>query len=288
MPKVSQQVVEGRRREAAGLLRAHRYLGVVDLAGRLGVSVATARRDLAALAGAEGNAVRRTFGGAVADYARRFASFDDRRPVNAAAKAAIAARAVALVADLPAGATLFLDAGTTCDAVAERLASDRAAAASDGDVAAPLDVVTHSLAVADHLADAPGVAVHVLGGRLLPRQSVLLDERTVTAAGRRRYALALLGAEGFDASGAWNSAQGVVALQRAVIGRSARCALCLDATKLGRRAPARLGPWSALGDLVTDADPAFLRRAGIDPGAGRTPRTPRASGAVGTATEASR
>ena len=120
--------------------------------------------------------------------------------------------------------TVFLDAGTTVFAVAERLHRRPIA----------LRVVTNSLAVAERLAGVRGVDVDLLGGRLLASQSVLLGEQAVRAAAFYDFDVALLGAEGFDAAGASNSTEDVVAMQRAVVACSKRHAICADADE-GRR-----------------------------------------------------
>lgn len=239
MPRVAQRDIDERRRAMAALLRARAYLPVAELCRKFGVSEPTARRDLAALS--QQKVVRRTFGGALADYDRRFAAFAERLKIAPRAKNRIAAAAAGLI---EVGTTVFLDAGTTVFAVAERLRR-----LPVGDVRA----VTNSLAVAEHLAGARGVEVHLLGGRLLPSQSVLLGPEACRAAARYRYDLALFGAEGFDADGASNSTADVVALQRAVAARAARHAVCADARKLGVRAPAALLAWAEVDRLITDA-----------------------------------
>ncbi len=238
MARVAQRDIDDRRRAMTALLRERSYLPVGDLCRRFGISEATARRDLVALAGQR--AVVRTFGGAMADYDRRFAPFADRLKVAPRAKARIAAAAVSLLA---AGMTVFLDAGTTVSAVAERVRRRPI----------PLRVVTNSLAVAERLGGIRGVGVDLLGGRLLPSQSVLLGRETCRAAAFYRYDWAVLGAEGFDAAGVWNSTADVVALQRVVVGRSRRHAVCADASKAGRAAPALLLPWDELDLIITDA-----------------------------------
>jgi DeoR/GlpR family transcriptional regulator of sugar metabolism len=234
-------------------------MGVADVAKHLKVSLNTARRDLAALA--ESSEATRTLGGAVAAYDRRFASFADRAERGAAAKRRVAGRAAKLVRQLPAGSRVFLDAGTTLALVAALLAKRPFAA----------EIVTNSLAVADRLGVAK-VPVRVLGGTLMPRQAALLDEQTVRAAAELDYDLALCGAEAIDASGAWNSDNSVVELQRAVIGRCRRVALCVDASKLAARAPALLASWDEIDLLITDADPAGLREQEIRLGRGRVLR----------------
>ena len=102
------------------------------------------------------------------------------------------------------------------------------------------------------------VDVTVLGGRLLARQSVMLDDSTIAAVGSFDVDVALLGAEAFDASGAWNSHNDVAALQRAVMARSKMIFLCVDAEKLGRRGPALLATWDEPIRLITDATRAAL------------------------------
>ncbi|MEM7806788.1 MAG: DeoR/GlpR family DNA-binding transcription regulator [Planctomycetota bacterium] len=270
MPKVAQHIVEARRARAAALLREHRYLGVGEVAKRLGVSENTARRDLAVLA--ERSQAQRTFGGAVAasdhlqDWNRRFASFAARLESAADAKRAVADRAAKLI---ESDMTVFVDAGSTGAFVAEALAAMSVRGVT---------VFTHSLAVAARLGRAEHVVVQVLGGRLLARQAALLDESTLEHASALRCDLAILGAEAFDASGAWNSINEVVDLQRRVIVASDTTAVCCDATKCSRRAPALLAGWDEIDLLVTDASAADLRRAGVPGGRERVlrPRSKRA------------
>jgi DeoR/GlpR family transcriptional regulator of sugar metabolism len=90
---------------------------VAGLAGELGVSEMTIRRDLGVLA--DQQLVEKVHGGAV--LARGGATephFATKRRINAAAKAAIAEAAVAMVHD---GMTVALSAGTTTWQVAQRL-----------------------------------------------------------------------------------------------------------------------------------------------------------------------
>ena len=238
MPRVAQREIDGRRRAMTVLLRDRSYLPVAELCRQFGISEATARRDLVALS--EQKAVVRTFGGAMADYDRRFAPFADRLNVAAAAKARIA---VAARARLSAGMTVFLDAGTTLFALADLLRRKPL----------KLRVVSNSLAVAERLAGVKEIEVDLLGGRMLPRQSVMLGELTCRAAAMYRFDLALLGAERFDDRGLWNSTDEVVRLQHAVMRRARRFAVCADASKAGAPAPALLMGWKKLDLLITDA-----------------------------------
>ena len=66
--KVAYEVVKARRDQLAQLLAEHQYLPLAEVCARLGISEATARRDLTALE--RDHAITRTYGGAVGDYNR--------------------------------------------------------------------------------------------------------------------------------------------------------------------------------------------------------------------------
>ena len=81
--RVPIHVVEARREKLAALIERYRYLPIGELCRRLDVSEATARRDLAALASR--NKVKRTHGGALAEFNERFPSFHERQASSASA-----------------------------------------------------------------------------------------------------------------------------------------------------------------------------------------------------------
>lgn len=250
-------MTEARRERLRGLLREETYLPLARVCELLGVSEATARRDLASLV--EMRQARRTHGGALSPYAgalgdfeRFFPTFEQRRGQHAAAKRAIARAAAGLIRG---GMTVFLDAGTTCFAIAEAVEAEP----PGGD---EVTVLTHNLAAAIKLAGVVGVRVEVLGGRLLPRQAALFGDEACRAVSARRVDLALVGGEGFAAEGVYNSQEDVVRLQRAAMAAAARTVMVLDAAKLGVVGPVQLSGWGACG-LVTDATRQQVVRAGI-------------------------
>lgn len=219
------------------LLRARGYLPVAEICRRFNVSEATARRDLVALAGQK--TVVRTFGGALADYERRFTPFSDRLNVAARAKAKIGAAAVEQVSP---GMTVFIDAGTTLFALANLLRRRPM----------QMRIVTHSLAVAECLSNVREIQIDLLGGRLVANQSVLLGDETLWALRRYRFDWAFLGVEAFNEEAFWNSSDEVVAVQRAVVERAEHHAVCADAGKLNAGAPALLLKWPDLDTLITN------------------------------------
>lgn len=249
--RVPVHIVERRREELRGLIRRDGFLPVAEICRRLQVSEATARRDLTAIA-SDGR-ITRTYGGALADYNSSFAPPGERATRARSAKARIAARVAPL---LPDTGTVFLDAGTTVHALARHVLQRRTDFTG-------LAIVTNSLAVAIMLGGAPGLELHVLGGTFLHRQAILLGADAIAALAGWHFNAAFLGGEAFDADGISNSHPDIAAFQQAVLRHTDRPCFCLDASKLGRSTPHRLGPWNRLGLLATDATPSQLAAAGL-------------------------
>jgi DeoR/GlpR family transcriptional regulator of sugar metabolism len=247
--KVALHVVEARRDRLAGLLQKHRYLPVQQLCQRLNISEATARRDLTALVKAR--RITRTYGGALSDYSNTFASFAERQVKAEAAKTRIAEQALRF---MEPGTTCYLDAGTTILFIADALRRHPVPS---------MTIVTNNLPVAETLAEIKGLEVHLIGGLLLGRQSVLLGDKACQGVRQWKFDLAFLGAEGMTSRGLFNSQEDVVRYQRIVAQRASRVAFCLDATKLGHEAAHFLLPWPRLDLLLTDATPKALKNAGI-------------------------
>lgn len=247
--KVALSVVRARRDRLAELLQQHRYLPVNELCEKLNVSEATARRDLAVLQ--KEKKLLRTYGGALLEYGRSFASFSQRRSQAAGAKRRIARKALSLVRG---GSTIFLDVGTTIYFLAEELKNHPVKS---------LTVVTNSLPVADLLAGAEQIETHVLGGQLLARQSALLGDGKKSALPFWKFDLAFMSAEGMSPEGIWNSQDDIVSFQQSVLKRTRQAAFCLDASKIGRTTPSLLLRWKRVEKLVTEGSPGKFAAGGI-------------------------
>jgi DeoR/GlpR family transcriptional regulator of sugar metabolism len=247
--RVPLELVEERRRRLASLIQQRGYVPVGELCREFGISEATARRDLAALAREQ--KITRTFGGALVDFNLKFPSFQQRQSENAAGKEAMARAARRL---LGPGHRVFFDAGTSIFRIAEVLRDQPVR---------PLTIVTYSLPVAEVLAGVDAFSVHLLGGQLLQRQSVLLGDMTRHALALWKFDLAFLGARALDAEGLWNTPPEVVQLQREVVQRSLRSIFCLDRTKIDATGPHFFFRWSPDFELLTDAPPARLAKAGL-------------------------
>ena len=247
--RVPKQVVEARRSRLADLLQQRGYLPISDLCEELGVSEATARRDMSALEGEE--RITRTYGGALGEFNASFTSFRERLRQGTGGKAAIARTAVSLIKK---GMSIYLDAGTTAFAIAQELRRNQ----PEG-----LTIITNNLALLDILGSLPSAKTILLGGQLLERQSVLLGSEAVKAAAAQKIDLAFLGAQGMNPKGLWNSQKDIVRLQRAVMSRAGRSCFCLDGSKLSRLAPEPLAPWSSVSTFISDLTIPELRQAGI-------------------------
>jgi DeoR/GlpR family transcriptional regulator of sugar metabolism len=247
--KVPFHIVQARRERLAQLLGQHRYLPVKELCRRLGVSEATARRDLAALVGEK--KIKRTHGGALSEFNDRFPSFRERQGRAAQAKAKIAR---ATLAFMEPNGTYFLDSGTTICAVAE--------AFRDQPIT-PVTIVTSNLPVGEMLAAIPDVQVFLVAGQLLHLQSTLLGETAQKSLEFWKFDIAFISAEAMNPKGIWNSQASIVEQQRVVLERSARTVFCIDGSKLNREAPHFLVPWDRVDALVTDVSADRLAKAGI-------------------------
>jgi DeoR family transcriptional regulator, glycerol-3-phosphate regulon repressor len=222
-------------------VRATGRVLATPLAQALGVTVQTIRRDLRQLT-AEGR-LERIHGGAALPSGVQNIGYDDRRSVAREAKGRIAARAADLISD---NASLFLNIGTTTEAVARALLKHR-----------NLMVVTNNLNVANILAENRTCEVIVTGGRLRRTDGGLVGDLATLAIDRFKVDIAVIGASAIDADGDlldFDSHE--VAVSRAILAQARQAMLVADATKWARKAPVRIGSLADIDDFVTDTYPA--------------------------------
>ena len=237
--KVAKHIVEARREKLSRLLEQHRYLSVPELCSQLGISEATARRDLTALSSAD--RITRTRGGALPEIEHTFTSLDERIRLARTGKVRMAAEAYSF---FRAGMVCYLDGGTTMLALAQHLRKHPIGA---------LTVLTNNLAAAELLAKNDELDVRLLGGRWLKRQSMLIGSEALRTIDSWKIDTAFFSAEGMDASGLWNTQQDVINLQHVIMAKAPQSVFCLDATKLGHSTGLLLANWSSISRLITDA-----------------------------------
>ncbi len=220
------------------LAREQGRVMVEDLASHFGVTVQTIRRDLTDLADA--GKLDRVHGGAVLPSGVRNIGYEDRQGLNEAAKAAIAA---ACVQHIPNGASLFLNIGTTTEAVARALSEHR-----------DLLVVTNNMNVARQLSGHADCEVVVTGGTLRAADGGLTGPLAEAAIRQFKLDFAVIGCSALDEDGDlldFDSAE--VQVSQAILAQARQRILVADQTKFQRKAPARIGSMQGLDRVITDA-----------------------------------
>jgi len=224
-----------RQQTIVDLLAQEGRVTVLALAGRLGVSDDTVRRDLQALA--EVGVLQKVHGGAVALDVPSMGRIPRRR-VLGPVKQALGRAAAALVVP---GMTLMLDAGDTVLAVAEALPD------------VELTVITHSLDAALVLSDRPRVRLILGGGVWNPRQRLFEGPAAEDLVASCRADLAFLGACSVDpVRGVTATDAGDAQIKRAMVASSHRTVLVADHTKLTSTQAWFVAPLSSFSLFFTD------------------------------------
>ncbi|MEM9319372.1 MAG: DeoR/GlpR family DNA-binding transcription regulator [Pseudomonadota bacterium] len=233
-----------RQIDILGLTRRSGRVQVDVLAAAFGVTVQTIRRDLSDLCDA--GLLERTHGGAMLPSGVTNIGYEDRRRLNAQAKTAIGKAAAALIPD---GASLFLNIGTTTEAVA------RALLAHGG-----LMVVTNNTNVAQILAANPSAEVVMTGGTLRRSDNGLTGDLAIQTIRHFRVDMAIIGASALDEKGdLLDFDLSEVRVARAILEQARRSVLVADQGKIARAAPVRIAALAELDAWVTDtAPPAAL------------------------------
>lgn len=226
-----------RQSEILDIARAEGRVGVDDLAERFGVTLQTIRRDLTELADA--GKLDRVHGGAVPRAGVSNIGYEERRLMNAEAKAAIGA---ACAARVPDNSSLFLNIGTTTEAVARALLKHR-----------NLTVVTNNMNVATILAANESCDVIVAGGVLRRSDGGLVGDLTTEAIGHFKVDYAIIGTSALDLDGdLLDFDPQEVRVSRAILHQARATCLVADGSKLDRRAPVRIASLSEIGRVFTD------------------------------------
>ncbi|MEO9863233.1 MAG: DeoR/GlpR family DNA-binding transcription regulator [Yoonia sp.] len=216
-------------------------VSATQLAAHFDVAVQTIRRDLRELA--QAGLLERVHGGAVLPSGTRNIGYDDRRALNRDAKARIAAKAARLIPD---NASLFLNIGTTTEALARALHHHR-----------NLKVVTNNLNVANILAHTRDCEVVVAGGVLRPSDGGLVGDLAALAIARFKVDIAVIGASAIDLDGdLLDFDPEEVRVSQAIIGAARKTMVLSDKAKFTRKAPVKIGSLQDVDDFVTDGIPS--------------------------------
>ena len=226
-----------RQSEILDLARSEGRVLVEALAERFGVTLQTIRRDLSDLA--EMGLVDRLHGGAVPRSGVSNIGYEARRNWQAAAKAAIGR---ACAAAIPDNSSLFLNIGTSTEAVARELLNHR-----------NLTVVTNNLNVANILVANDSCEVIVAGGVLRRSDGGLVGDLTTQLIEQFKVDHAIIGASALDLEGdLLDYDLQEVRVSKAIIRQSRQVFLVTDASKIGRRAPVRIASLADVDRVFTD------------------------------------
>ena len=239
-----------RQSDILEIARAEGRVFVEDLAQRFEVALQTIRRDLGELSAA--GLIDRVHGGAVPRTGVTNLGYDERRGMNAGAKAAIGR---ACAAALPDNCSIILNLGTTTEAVARELLAHR-----------NITVVTNNMNVANTLLANPGCDIMVADGALRRSDGGLVGDLTSEFFGQFKVDFAVIGASAIDPDGDlldFDVAE--VRVSRVILKQARRAFLVCDHSKLGRSAPALLGSLAEVEVWFTDQPlPATLARRCAD------------------------
>lgn len=229
-----------RHPEILEIARRDGKVTVEGLAAHFGVTLQTIRRDLTDLA--EDGRLERVHGGAVLPSGTTNIGYEDRRALNAAAKQAMAQ---ACAARIPSGVSLFLNIGTSTEAVA------RALLHHDN-----LLVVTNNMNVAQILVANPNCEIILTGGQLRRADGGLVGALAVETIRQFKFDMAVIGCSALDASGdLLDFDLQEVSVSRAILQQARQTVLVADHGKFARTAPVRIASLRDLDSFVTDLAP---------------------------------
>lgn len=228
------------------LLAERGQLQVDEIVAELGISPATARRDLDTLS--EQQLLARTRGGALSLEVAFDLPIRYKSEQNTEQKQAIAQAASALVSK---DQVVGLCGGTTSTAIAMALGS-RADITEPGG-GTNLTIVTNAVNIASQLAMRPQIKTVLTGGVLNPRSYELVGPFTETTLQDLTIDIAFIGANGIDPQVGPTVHDELEAKVNSFMARRAsRAVIVADSSKIGKRAFASINLARGYTTLITD------------------------------------
>lgn len=239
-----------RHPEILEIARRDGKVSVDGLAAHFGVTLQTIRRDLSDLA--EAGWLERVHGGAVLRSGTMNIGYEERRMLHADAKTAMAR---ACAAQIPDGISVFLNIGTSTEAVAAELRHHKG-----------LLVVTNNLNVATTLIANPSCDVIMTGGSLRRADGGLIGTLATDTIRKFKFDLAVIGCSALDSAGDLLDFDiQEVGVSQSILHQSRQTFLVADHSKLSRSAPARIASLAEIDTLFTDRPlPAALATSCAD------------------------
>jgi DeoR family transcriptional regulator, glycerol-3-phosphate regulon repressor len=226
-----------RHAQIVALVRQRGFVTNEALAQRFRVTVQTIRRDLIALSDA--GQVSRFHGGAGLPSSVENIDYSARKVLNLNEKRRIAR----LVAQhIPSHSSLFINIGTTTEAVARELLNHE-----------DLRFITNNLHVALLLAANPGFNVVIAGGTVRNRDGGVIGQSANDMIAQFRVDYAVIGISGIDEDGVLlDYDYDEVRAAQTIVRNARQVFLVADHTKFSRRPLVRAGSITEVAALFTD------------------------------------
>ncbi|MCQ2005896.1 DeoR/GlpR family DNA-binding transcription regulator [Rhizobium sp. NRK18] len=229
-----------RQTEIVELAKGQGRVLVEELSTRFSVTPQTIRKDLNDLCDA--GALTRIHGGALFPTGNENVKYEARRSMAAAEKQAIGQAAAAIIPD---NSSLFINIGTTTEAVGEALSDHK-----------ELMVITNNINVANRLRVFPSIEVVISGGVVRGSDGGIVGEAAVDFIRQFKVDFAVIGVSAIDEDGALlDFDYREVKVAQAIIANARHVILVSDASKFERTAPVRIGHISQVHTFITDHCP---------------------------------
>jgi len=229
--------LSGRQTEILDIAKSEGRVLVEDLAARFSVTPQTIRKDLNDLC--DSRVLTRIHGGAIFPGGTENVKYEARRSIAANEKTAIGRASAALI---PNNASLFINIGTTTEAVGEALIEHH-----------ELMVITNNINVASRLRLFPSIEVVIAGGVVRHSDGGIVGEAAVDFIRQFKVDYAVIGASAIDPDGALlDFDYREVKVAQAIMANARHVVLVADSTKFERTAPVRIGHLSQVHTFVTD------------------------------------
>ncbi len=226
-----------RHKEIVETARLVGRVGVDELAARFDVTPQTIRKDLNELCRAR--ILSRVHGGAMFPSGTENMEYEQRRLISEAEKMAIGRAAAEII---PENASLFINIGTTTEAVSHALLKKGG-----------LMVITNNINVANRMRVYTQFEVIIAGGVVRASDGGIIGEAAVDFIRQFSVDFAVIGVSAIDQSGALLDYDfREVKVAQAIIENARHVILVADSTKTERTAPVRIGHLSQVDTFVTD------------------------------------
>jgi DeoR family transcriptional regulator, glycerol-3-phosphate regulon repressor len=238
-------VLIARQNRILELARQAGRVMVEDLSSQFEVSPQTIRKDLNELC--DKRLLTRIHGGAILSSGVENVGYDARRMIASDEKEAIA---LAAAARIPDSASLFINIGTTTEAVARALLQHKG-----------LMVITNNLNVASLMRVYPQIEVVLAGGVVRHTDGGIIGEATVDLIKQFKVDFAVIGASAIDEDGALlDYDYREVRVAQSIVSNARHVILVCDSTKFERSAPVRIAHISQVNTFITDHCPSATVR----------------------------